>query len=206
MNNKQALYEQISALADGELEVHERALLIKRLEQDPDARERWGRYHRIGELMRGSSVIPGQRVADSVRAALASEPAHGNRVSMPAWVRPLAGLAIAATVSAVAILALRNQGPVTDLSPVASAPALVEPDAEVSVRAAALRGDAAEEDRLRQRMEAYLVNYAESAAATRPQGVLEFVHVTRQGDLAQPGAEPAEATDARDAGADDGED
>jgi sigma-E factor negative regulatory protein RseA len=201
---KDALFEQISALADGELPSRERELLLRRLEADPEARERWTRYHQIGEMMRGGAILKDSDLADRVRDALGDEPEHRAVPSVPAWVRPLAGMAIAASVTAVAVLAIRAPQPETDLSPVASAPIVTQVDDSVSVRAAAMRATE-EQARLRQRMDAYLINYAEAAAATRPQGLLEFVHVTRQGDLAQPGSEdsaadgadapPAETTD-----------
>jgi sigma-E factor negative regulatory protein RseA len=194
---KDAMFEQISALADGELDPRERELLLRRLDADPDARMRWSRYHRIGELMRGGTVAAGDGLADRVRERLLDEPAHAGGSALPVWVRPLVGLAIAASVAFVAILGIRSQAPVTDLSPVAGAPIPTVVDGPVAVRAAALREDA-EQERLRQRMEAYLINYAEAAAATQPQGLLEFVHVTRQGELAQPGATLAELEPATD--------
>jgi sigma-E factor negative regulatory protein RseA len=189
---KDALFEQISALADGELAPRERALLLRRLETDIELRDRWTRYHQIGELLRGGAVLRNSGLADRVSDAISEDTTQAAGRPRPAWVRPLAGLAVAASVTFVAVLAIRTPQLETNLSPVASAPLVAPTDSEVSIRAAALRSDD-ERERLRRRMEAYLINYTESAAATRPQGLLEFVHVARQGDLAQPGSEEPDA-------------
>jgi sigma-E factor negative regulatory protein RseA len=106
--------EQVSAFLDGELPSSETELLLKRLTRDAELRESFGRYALIGESLRGSSRVPLTRgFAARVNCAIDGEPAaatlaavHGNR---PRWWRPIAGAAVAASVAAVAVLALQQR-------------------------------------------------------------------------------------------------
>jgi sigma-E factor negative regulatory protein RseA len=99
--------EQLSALADGELDKHERELLLARLSRDPALRATWERYHAMGEALRGGLAPRYPRgLAARVAAALAVEPDH-----RPArdWRRPLIGAALAAGVATVAVVGMRMQ-------------------------------------------------------------------------------------------------
>ncbi len=106
--------EQVSAFLDGELPSSETELLLKRLTRDAELRESFGRYALIGESLRGSSRVPLTRgFAGRVNRAIDGEPAsatlaamHGSR---PRWWRPIAGAAVAASVAAVAVLALQQR-------------------------------------------------------------------------------------------------
>ncbi|PJG59659.1 sigma-E factor negative regulatory protein [Aeromonas cavernicola] len=64
--------EQLSALIDGELS----DMLADELAQDANLQETWGRYHLIGDVMRGEvpSHLP-LDFSDSIMARLADEPA-----------------------------------------------------------------------------------------------------------------------------------
>jgi negative regulator of sigma E activity len=115
--------EQLSACLDGELPPGELDLLLKRLERDPELRDSLGRYALLGEALRGRQAVAASRgFADKVAAALDAEPAIapaatpaaakvGRRGLRPAafakWLQPAAGMAIAAGVAAVAVLALQ---------------------------------------------------------------------------------------------------
>ena len=109
MTNK--LNEQISALLDNELSDHETASILTRLGQDDDLRQRWDRYHLIGDVMRGESVhIDVRDISERVRSMVALEPAI---ISFPKkkshtwkanWLKPAAGAALAASVATVVIL------------------------------------------------------------------------------------------------------
>ena len=106
--------EQVSAFLDGELPGSETELLLKRLTRDAELRESFGRYALIGESMRGSSRVPltrgfagrVNRAIDGERAAVSAQVIHGGRTR---WWRPIAGAAVAASVAAVAVLALQQR-------------------------------------------------------------------------------------------------
>ena len=106
-------HERISALVDGELGRAEALSLLSRIEGDPDLRRVWERYHRIGDAMRAQPApsIPAGQLFDRVRGAVESEPTL-YRFPFPTLrrssLRPLAGLALAASVAVVAVLGARS--------------------------------------------------------------------------------------------------
>ncbi len=65
--------EQISALMDGDLSDAE---VLNELEMDSDLQDTWGRYHLIGDAMRGDLPVNLQLdLGDSIMLALEDEPA-----------------------------------------------------------------------------------------------------------------------------------
>jgi len=126
-----ALNEQLSACLDGELPPAELDLLLKRVGREADLRASIGRYSLIGEAMRAERpAVASRDFASKVMAAVAAEPApaqtpmpmarpkvarqtavteHAPLIS-PAvvrYLRPAAGMAIAAGVAAVAVLTMQ---------------------------------------------------------------------------------------------------
>jgi sigma-E factor negative regulatory protein RseA len=105
--------EQVSAFLDGELPNSETELLLKRLTRDPELRESFGRFALIGEAVRGaSSGALSRSFTSRVNQAIDGEPVvqapvHGARVKH--WWRPVAGVAVAAGVATVAIVALQQR-------------------------------------------------------------------------------------------------
>jgi sigma-E factor negative regulatory protein RseA len=118
------ILEQVSAFLDGELPNSETELLLKRLTRGGGLRESFGRYALIGEAIRGAS--PGlltKGFADRVNLAIDGEPlaAANVRASLggaPRWWRPVAGVAVAAGVAAVAVFALQQRAVAPGLRPV----------------------------------------------------------------------------------------
>jgi len=98
--------EQLSAFLDGELPEAETTLLLKRLERDEDLKGTLSRYSLIGAVIRTDGDMPAARhVAARVRAAIAVEPSLGARTPSR-WLRPAAGLAVAASVALATVLLL----------------------------------------------------------------------------------------------------
>jgi sigma-E factor negative regulatory protein RseA len=113
----EALDSQLSAMFDDELPQDECELLARRLSRDQALRARWDRYATIGAALRGGDVRLGGQVARAVSSALGSEPVRveGARAALPPrwqtiprWWRPIAGLAVAASVAALSILWLQQ--------------------------------------------------------------------------------------------------
>ena len=106
---------QVSAFVDGELPEHEAELLIRRLSQDAEMRQLAAHYMEIGRSLRGDATVPG---IESLRGRIAAElgeeaeiapaeaPAVHNR-----FLKPAAGLGVAAAVAALAIVSLRPDAP-----------------------------------------------------------------------------------------------
>jgi sigma-E factor negative regulatory protein RseA len=122
-----ALNEQLSACLDGELPPAELDLLLKRVGREAELRAAIGRYSLIGEAMRAERpAVASRDFASKVMAAVAAEPAQvaqPNGFSVPApaaaartprispavirYLRPAAGMAVAAGVAAVAVLTMQ---------------------------------------------------------------------------------------------------
>lgn len=176
MNDK--LSEQISALADDELPDLERRLLLRRLSADPALRAEWERIHLIrdalhNELSAGAGASLSQRVMAAVEAE--PQPAVGRNLGRVAHQigKPLAGLAVAASVAAVALIGLqRFTGPEEGLR--TSAPRLAAIDRPVDDHAVGTRWDRPE---MGARLNAYLVNHNEYTSDTSLQGMMNYVRI-----------------------------
>jgi sigma-E factor negative regulatory protein RseA len=115
--------ELLSALTDGE--TVDKALIAE-LEQDLESQKSWQSYHLIGDVMRGEAPdAPNWNIAESVAAALESEPAHNKLTTslvesqptpaearrwMPSWVSQLGQVAVAASVSLAVIIGVQQYG------------------------------------------------------------------------------------------------
>ncbi|WP_078119651.1 sigma-E factor negative regulatory protein [Thiosocius teredinicola] len=104
MNEKQS--ELVSALLDGELSVESQQRTVSAMLADgSEDLERFGRYRLIGDVMRGESAVAATEISARVRAALQDEPVVlAPPASKPNWLRPVAGLAVAASVATAAVL------------------------------------------------------------------------------------------------------
>lgn len=108
------LDEQLSALLDGELPPEETALLLKRLGREPELAARLVSYRLCGDVLRGEQASPRADFAMRVSAAVASlapiaPPAAARRPwRTPRWLRPAAGLAVAASVGMLAVLLVQR--------------------------------------------------------------------------------------------------
>ncbi len=108
-----AIREQLSAFVDGELPENEAELLLRRMGQDARLRQDVAEYLALGRLIRSEPGLAGSdRLHEQIAAAIddnqgdAGEAVHGASPSRA--IRPLAGVAIAATVALVAIIALQQ--------------------------------------------------------------------------------------------------
>lgn len=164
--------EQISALLDGELPEAEQRLLLERLERDPALRMHWSRYQLISDAVH--QTLPPQidlGFAERVMAALDEQPEHHREPAgrLARAVKPLAGLAVAASVAVVAVLAVQ-QARTPD-----SGPGGVQMAANQPIPATAARADAPV--RNGERLNAYLVNHSEYAASGGMPGMSPYVRI-----------------------------
>jgi len=107
------LESQLSAFLDGELSPGEMELFVRRLERDANLKAAFGRYALIGEVMRTPANTPGVVASPGFAARVSSVlETEGVPVAAPQapavtpaarWVKPAAGLSIAAGVAAVAV-------------------------------------------------------------------------------------------------------
>jgi len=170
--------EQLSALADDELSDVEQPLLLGRLQRDTELRECLGRYQLIGEVMRGIADTATLGVANRVRCALQLDAPDQAPVTLKqvefSWWKPLAGLAVAASVALVAVLTVSSlRETATDSVPELASS---QEDAPAVARVSDDQWDRIEPG-IDKRLSGYLVNHNEYAASRGVQGVMPYVHI-----------------------------
>jgi len=108
-----AIRTQISAFVDGELPENEAEMLLRRMSQDRQLRQQAAEYLSMGRAMRGERSVPGiETLRDRIAAAIddrsLEEELAVSEPSSPRYLRPVAGVAIAATVALAAIFGLQQ--------------------------------------------------------------------------------------------------
>ena len=114
--------EKLSALLDGELKPGEIDQTVKHVASESHMCEIWGRYHLIRDAMRGQlGDLAAQNLAEKISARLHNEPsilAPRHRRSVRSGVtKLLTGMAVAASVAAVAIIGVRSFVPEQNVQP-----------------------------------------------------------------------------------------
>lgn len=173
--------EQLSALYDGELPTAEHALLMERLTRDLALRAHWSNYQLIGDGLRKS--LPGHvdlGLAARVMHAIEPLPAPGRTAKGLGVLKPLAGLAVAASVAVIAVLAVQQlRTPVPAVAVLANAS--VAPSPDVYVRVQGMRWDAqrgaVQPPQVGNRLNEYLVNHSEYAASGGMPGMQPYVRI-----------------------------
>lgn len=109
-----AIRMQISAFVDGELPQNEAELLLRRMCQDGDLRQQAAEFLAAGRVMRGERSVAGMKhLRDRIAAtlddtSLVQEELVAGKTGGPRFLRPLAGVAIAATVALAAVIGLQQ--------------------------------------------------------------------------------------------------
>jgi sigma-E factor negative regulatory protein RseA len=136
MNMTNPSDERISALVDGELNAQEHQTAVDELLSHDDKRAAWGRYHLMADTLKRS--LPkgiDHAFSSRVMAALEDEPTVLAPPPRPSWGQRAAGLAVAASVAAVAVLGVQfmyqqdGQAPAQQLAQV---PAKLAPTPQMS--------------------------------------------------------------------------
>jgi len=99
-------HEALSALIDGELSEEDGPRLLDNVLEDVSLKRRWATYHLIGDVMRKHVIdreSPGEQTDRGGRAAPTRSDLAPPRTR---GMNPLAGLALAASVAAAAVLGL----------------------------------------------------------------------------------------------------
>lgn len=171
-------HEQLSALLDGELPEAEAAMAVRRVSRDAALRGAALRYSLIGDTLRNE--LPPGRPADlvaRVRAELAVEPAAAEftpRRYRKHAARYGAGLAVAASVALVALVALPGRQQV-ETPPMLSATEVASPVPEQRMMLSPVytRAAGGGPDRLTR----YYVNHTEYAPPVSGRGALTRIIV-----------------------------
>ncbi|RJQ45862.1 MAG: hypothetical protein C4528_08060 [Gammaproteobacteria bacterium] len=168
--------EEISALVDGETPESRVGHLITALEQEPELRHCWRHYHLIGAVLRGGGreeVKP--CLCERVAKTLESEPVifapRALTPRMPA-LKWFTGLALAASVAAVAVLSVQTTPPQTVQFAAAPATNMAVQQARSNPPAAQTRLAANKPST--PKLHNYLTNHNEYVTSAGMQGMLPY--------------------------------
>ncbi len=191
--------EQLSALLDNAMDEKELQEFMQDLKRNPlEDAERVQRYQMVGDVVRDelneSSFMD---ISAAVHRAIEQEPSldvkpakqPGRIFDLSAWMKPLTGMAVAASVAMVTVVTVRlvdtdpanesqqaianvNQAPVTNN--VAVAP--VNPAIAQQIRAVST--EASQQNQLRQKqLNEYMMNHSGYAGQSTMQGMMPYVRV-----------------------------
>ncbi|MCP3661506.1 MAG: sigma-E factor negative regulatory protein [Gammaproteobacteria bacterium] len=180
--------EKISALVDSELVDDGTGNLLEEVKSDAELRQAWGRYHLIGDVMRGEAVNSAvAQIADHVSEQLKDEPAMIAAPKSPLssiplssrWIKPAAGAAIAASVAVLAVVALPQLSD-SDISPtvpaglqVAAVPVEISSPPEKR-KLGGTRWKNLAEPEVESRLNRYLVDHSEYASPGGMTGMMPY--------------------------------
>ena len=182
MNRDARVNESLSALADGECDELERARILKSVRNSASLRKRWESIHTLRAVMRGMrSDYLSSDFADKVSRAIDDE-AHmlvpessvDNRSTTRSWRRPVAGVAIAASVAALSIFGLQTlQNEEPEARQAVAGSAWIAPPLAQTAGASGTRWNVQRAE-LEQRLNNYLLNHMEYATMGDMQGMLPY--------------------------------
>lgn len=180
--------ERLSAFVDGELEQAEAEQLISEMLSNEELRSRWLRYQRAGSaLRREADASSSTDLLAGIHARLNDEPtilAPRQHQPLSATFKQVAGMAIAATIAAVAVLMIQPAEKV--FSPASNQLAATTP-APVAEQQQWLRVNSVNWSNDRpavvSKLNSYLVNHNGYSTAIR--GTLPFAPIVTAGNAAQ---------------------
>jgi sigma-E factor negative regulatory protein RseA len=190
------LRESLSALMDDEANELELERVLSKVGQDEELRQTWGRYQAVRSVTSGQPMAGMQwDISSRVSAAIAEE-SRASTSPVQRFLRPVASLAVAASVTAAVVVggqqlaqlddpyASGNQAVASSVSPVGLVNSLGATSVQASygtqsvpVLQPATR--TAYRELARQRMQKYMQEHAEQAALNSPQGLIPFARVPR---------------------------
>lgn len=176
--------EHLSSLMDGEISRETGRFLVRRLGADEELCATWARYHLVRDCLRhGGDRIAGEGLSSRVRRALEREsPPAAPRRKIPDWLKPVAGLAVAASVALLAIVAVAPGSPPAQQAPIGLADSAPPADAFTSPqnlsptplsRQVSLAGGHTNDSR----MNPYLLRHYQATGSTGGRGLVAFVPI-----------------------------
>ena len=184
--------EHLSALVDGEISRETSRFLVRRLGADEELRATWTRYHLVRDCLRfQEGSIAGEDLCDRVRKEIESDTALSAPRSGPArWLNPAAGLAIAASVALMAIVAVGPEAPGTPQSGSDVAGESIEPfTSPQSLLPAPVSSQASFSNQAQagnRKMNSYLLRHYQATGATSGKGFVTFVPIIITASPAEP--------------------
>jgi len=176
--------EHLSSLMDGEINKDTGRFLIRRLGSDTEMRETWARYHLVRDCLRHQegSVLGGQ-FSSRVRQALEDVDAKEARPTFAArWLKPVAGVAIAASVALMAIVTVgpgqvTMDGSAADTVAGSQVESFVSPNSKLSPVPVSQQASTSGRTNNREKMNSYLLRHYQVAGATGGKGFVTLVPI-----------------------------
>lgn len=176
--------EHLSALVDGEISPDTSRFLVRRLGSDVELRATWTRYHLVRDCLRHQDgTVAGSDLCARISKAIENEQPEIHRSSISKrWLKPVAGMAIAASVALMAIITV---GPGTPGAPQATGELTSESEVEPftspqSLTPAPYSSQASYSGRNNsadRRMDPYLLRHYQATGSTNGKGFVTFVPI-----------------------------
>ncbi len=175
MNMSDDSGEYISRLVDGELEDPILPGLLDKLERDPGLRRRWAHYHLISDTLRNHLAdVVDPALAERVREALEAEATIlAPRLGWRFGTKELLGLAMAASITTIAVLGVYRLSEKSELA----APPVASLAQAPSVVTSASAPHAGETPVTYARLYNYLLDHSAHASVAGMPGLLPYVRV-----------------------------
>lgn len=177
---------------DGEISRETGRFLVRRLGADQELSATWARYHLVRDCLRHQDGrLVGNGLSSRVRRAIDDEAAPApSRKWSARWLKPAAGLAVAASVALLAIVAVGPgrqslQPAGENAAGVAVAESFTSPQALTPLpvsQQASLSGQSADSNR----MNAYLLRHYQATGATGGRGFVTFVPIVIRSPVVRP--------------------
>lgn len=196
--NKETL-EHISSLMDGELSRETGLFLARRLCADRELTATWERYHLIRDCIRQpGGNIPLVNLSERMREALSGEEAAtASPWARHRWLKPLSGMAIAASVALLAIVAA-GPGPARQAAP-GEPGQVAQPFTSPNILPAVPRTQAAsfspEAQGRDARLNSYLLRHNQASGTFAAQGFIGLVPIVSNAESAESQAESESTED-----------
>jgi sigma-E factor negative regulatory protein RseA len=177
--------ENLSSFMDGEVDKSAAAFLVRRLANDTALRATWDRFHMIRDCLRQqeSNVVEADLCA-RVREAIDREDSTREvRKSPMSWFKPVAGVAVAASVAFVAVLMVGPgqqaviEGPAQGESVTALAEPFVSPNMGNPLPASQPVNLAGQRTTEQEKAKAYLLRHYQVSGDSAGQGFIALVPI-----------------------------
>lgn len=197
--------EHLSALVDGEISPDTSRFLVRRLGGDAELRATWARYHLMRDCLRHQEgEIAHDQLCDRISKAIRNEPAGTRRAPVyRRWLKPLGGMAIAASVALMAISTVGPGGagspfPGGEVAGQGAVEQFTSPQPQSFTRApdsrqVSLTNGGRGSDRA---MDAYLLRHYQASGATGGKGFVTYVPMVIAGSNAADASDRSGDTEA----------
>ena len=182
-NRNSEFDSELSALVDGELNRAEAKFAAKRLCDQSEARATWMRMHIMRDVISGGRVQSQAFTLNArVMEAIGDEQAPKKPMST-GWMKPVAGLAVAASVAWMALIALPDRSALQPSNTLESNSVVQQPDVATSsqIFTPTLRTQAASQDSgtaypvQNNRLRDYLSRHTQMAPTPSSNGLTKYV-------------------------------